>query len=510
MSRLPSSNDRGYAAIAAVVRLVTLAIGVATLLPESLTTSSATSIAALAVVALAATIVGFLSPQSPWVSPVEAALSASAIALAGDSAAPLLPYVAVPAFTAGLLGGFRRAVAATASGAVVLLVLSLPYTPASLAAVVTWLLAALGVGLLAGWVHLLRARTEAVEQHSYEEASRLLDDLRRVIRPLAGGLDPRPLAEAMVHEIADQVPCTGAAVFLGQDSSRELVATCGATTSEDWAAWRTTAPALEQGRGIRVSATPIRHSGNDIGLLVMAADPPLTKSQHEVLSRITDSWSPRLEAARLYYEVRDIATRAERSRIAREMHDGVAQDIASLGYLVDDMAADAPPELSDKIDALRSQLSRVVSDLRLSIHDLRLEGLRSSGLAASLAELARREAQSGGMRLHLRVQEGVTNTPEGVEHDLYRIVQEALTNARRHSQAENLWLSCVIGPGGTVITVQDDGVGTAGPSPKGLGIQTITERAMRIGASLTMEARRPNGTMLRVEYTNPSGDRAAS
>ncbi len=84
--------------------------------------------------------------------------------------------------------------------------------------------------------------------------------------------------------------------------------------------------------------------------------------------------SLRLATALAFDEVRDLVTDDERQRLAREIHDGVAQEVASLGYVVDELAAMTnDPDVATGLKQLRGELSRVVTDLRLSIFDLRTE-----------------------------------------------------------------------------------------------------------------------------------------
>ena len=79
-----------------------------------------------------------------------------------------------------------------------------------------------------------------------------------------------------------------------------------------------------------------------------------------------------MDTALVFDEIRTMATADERQRLAREIHDGIAQEVASLGYVVDDLASTTARPASPRGCAhLRSELSRVVADLRLSIFDLR-------------------------------------------------------------------------------------------------------------------------------------------
>ena len=114
----------------------------------------------------------------------------------------------------------------------------------------------------------------------------------------------------------------------------------------------------------------------------------------------------RLESAVLFGDVRAVATVEERRRLAREIHDGIAQEIASLGYLVDDLARDEcshnhQPGLVD----LRDELTRVVTELRLSIFDLRSGVSTNAGLGSVLADYVREIGKGSGMAVHTSLEE---------------------------------------------------------------------------------------------------------
>ena len=118
----------------------------------------------------------------------------------------------------------------------------------------------------------------------------------------------------------------------------------------------------------------------------------------------------------------------ERHRLAREIHDGVAQEIASLGYVVDDLTASATSDAQRrKLHSLRGELTRVVSELRLSIFDLRSEF--SAGLGTALSDYVREVGARSGITVHMTLA-SPTRLPGEVETELFRIAQEAITNAR--------------------------------------------------------------------------------
>jgi signal transduction histidine kinase len=195
----------------------------------------------------------------------------------------------------------------------------------------------------------------------------------------------------------------------------------------------------------------------------------------------------------VFDEVWSLATMEERQRLAREIHDGVAQEVASLGYLVDDLAATAADDdQRDRLQSLRGEISRVVSELRLSIFDLRSEISPAAGLGSALSDYVRAVGARSGLTVHLTLDEAPTRLRVEVEMELLRITQEAVTNARKHANARNLWVDCRIQPPYARITVEDDGGGLGPPREDSYGLKIMRERADRIDARLEIGPR--NGT----------------
>ena len=113
--------------------------------------------------------------------------------------------------------------------------------------------------------------------------------------------------------------------------------------------------------------------------------------------------------------------------------------------VVDDLTASANSDTQRrKLHALRSELTRVVSELRLSIFDLRSE--LSAGLGSALADYVREVGARSGLTVHLTLDVAPTRLRSEVEAELLRVTQEAVTNARKHSGAANLWVDCRIRP----------------------------------------------------------------
>jgi signal transduction histidine kinase len=207
----------------------------------------------------------------------------------------------------------------------------------------------------------------------------------------------------------------------------------------------------------------------------------------------------------LFDEVRALATAEERQRIAREIHDGVAQDIASLGYLVDDLAATTDvPATRQAAHQLRADLSRVVGELRLSIFDLRHDIDHASTLEYALSDYAHEVGARSKLNVHLDLDERAARLPADVETELLRIAQEAITNARKHANAGNLWVRLSSDDSTLSMSVEDDGVG--GPELRNghYGLRIMRERAKRIGAHLSIAERPDGGTAVAVQIRHAS------
>jgi signal transduction histidine kinase len=149
------------------------------------------------------------------------------------------------------------------------------------------------------------------------------------------------------------------------------------------------------------------------------------------------------------------------------------------------MSGDA--DLTAGLSQLRSELSRVVTELRLSIFDLRTDVGDGHGLGTALSDYVRKLGSRSSMTVHLTLDESPTRLSPGVETELFRIAQEAITNARKHSGAENLWVHCWVRPPSAVIQVRDDGRGMGIGRSDSYGLRIMRERAEHIEASVSVD-----------------------
>jgi signal transduction histidine kinase len=178
-----------------------------------------------------------------------------------------------------------------------------------------------------------------------------------------------------------------------------------------------------------------------------------------------------------------------------------------VGYGIDNALASLPEkavETAEELRTLRTEVTRVITELRLSLFELRSEVDRQGGLTAAIGEYARTIGSAGGLRVHFSLEESTSRLPARVEAELLRIAQEAITNARKHAGAQNLYVTCEIDPPYARIEVSDDGAGIGPHRPEGrFGLAIMAERAERIRGQLEITPRDSGGTSVAVVLGAP-------
>lgn len=358
---------------------------------------------------------------------------------------------------------------------------------------------------------------------NYESARELLTQLGTLARSLSSGLDDVSIGYSLLTDLEPVLDPEISAVYLWSDEKRLLplsvkgADTIAWTTSDFQDSWekaqKSNVPQLadESLPGTKTPqhlVIPLGLGDDLVGAVVVggpkdSADATTTRTWTEAqVSQafdITQEAAIKIDTARLFGEIQEIATIEERRRLAREIHDGIAQEIASLGYVVDDIAADTPDnDTKERVLELRGELSRIVSELRLSIFDLRSDVQPETGLGAALSSYVRQVGTSTGLTVHLVLDETASRLPVAVESELLRIAQESITNVRKHAGASNLWTSCRIDPPQATLRIADDGSGISEGREDSYGLEIMRERAARIGAALTVREREGGGTVVEV------------
>lgn len=252
-------------------------------------------------------------------------------------------------------------------------------------------------------------------------------------------------------------------------------------------------------------ALPLRGARGTIGVLAVAARDAAALTMHDelrLLELMAEHIAKATENAQLHQQVETLAIFTERERLAREMHDGLAQ---VLGYV--NTKAQAVKELLKEgqvtgavrhMEQLEVAAQETYDDVREAILALSSNGRRQP-LVESLREYVDRFSDFSGLPAELVVDGPPQAVNPAVEVQLLRIVQEALANARKHAAASSARVTLSFGPTATRVEVVDDGRGfdpgrlERGPWPH-LGLQSMRERAAAIGAGFTLDTVRGRGT----------------
>ena len=189
----------------------------------------------------------------------------------------------------------------------------------------------------------------------------------------------------------------------------------------------------------------------------------------------------RLEDERRSSAVRVLsAQEAERHRIARELHDQIGQNLTAV-VLELKRAADGGEPDPEAIRDARELARESLEELRRISHELRPAALDDLGLASALDALCAGFARRTGLEVGLRVADGLPALGRPADLAVYRVVQEALTNAARHAGCRSVQVELEVVGGAVELTVADDGHGLRGAAPGG-GIRGMRERALSAGA----------------------------
>jgi signal transduction histidine kinase len=258
----------------------------------------------------------------------------------------------------------------------------------------------------------------------------------------------------------------------------------------------------------------LTHLEQQLGTLHVArgrAEPPFQADDAEILEMFATHAALVIQNDRLYDEVRALAVEHERQALAHEMHDSLAQVLAFVNtkaqaveqYLRNDDAPAARQQMAELSAAARE----VYGEIREGIAALRI-GVGTRGLRQMLEEYLEHFVDSTPLELDStwEIDDADLALTPAAEVQLLRIVQEALTNVRRHAHASRVKLHVGAEGDQLVVSIRDDGRGfdPAARERDGrprFGLQTMSERAAAVGAELTVESRPGAGTAVTVRMS---------
>jgi two-component system sensor histidine kinase UhpB len=192
------------------------------------------------------------------------------------------------------------------------------------------------------------------------------------------------------------------------------------------------------------------------------------------------------------------AQEEERARVARDLHDEVNQSLTGLLLRLEAVREAAPPELEPELAETRTLAGQAMRELLSLARQLRPTALDDLGLAAAIAGQVE-QLERSGLAAELTAEGDFSDLDDDVQLVVYRVAQESLTNAARHSEAQRIAVTLRRSGEAVELEVADDGRGFAfEQSERGLGIGGMRERALLIGAELTIESRPGEGTTVRL------------
>jgi signal transduction histidine kinase len=260
--------------------------------------------------------------------------------------------------------------------------------------------------------------------------------------------------------------------------------------------WPTAHPVLKDFLGV-----PIKDGTETLGIIFLAnrrTPGGFTAADEELLTLFAAHAAIALTNARLYERNRELTVIEERARLARELHDAVAQKLFSLRLTAAAALSAADPRA--ELERVQTLAKEALAELREVIFELRPAELEGDGLAESLRKhvrvLDRAWGSGRGRRPRVRFEGDDVMLPADVEAVVYRVAQEALYNALRHGDPSEVTVRLTAG----ALEIRDDGIGfDAGDGSRdGLGLASMRERAASVGGRLTLESS-PAGTVVRLE-----------
>lgn len=247
---------------------------------------------------------------------------------------------------------------------------------------------------------------------------------------------------------------------------------------------------------------PLEVDGRVFGNLYLAEKPEgFSQEDAKVLEVLCSQAGAAIQTSVLAERLRGVLLTDERSRIARDMHDGVMQNLFSLGMSLDMLSRTAEtdsPDIAQALQHLVDQVDDAIRAIRATIYQLRDSetDLDRVTLQDAVVTLAREYECSTGVRPSVAVSAQVSaSVPSQAVPDVVYLVKEALHNCRRHAKATKVSVSATSEAGHITIVVQDNGCGFDQRNPSvGHGIENMHERATLIGGQLRITSNPGSGT----------------
>ena len=462
----------------------------------------------------------------------EVGLALLTVAATGYWSSPYVFFLVPPVVAAGFALGFGFAL--RVAGAAVTAV-AVPYhvvVEDALAAVtVQWGSELLLVALVAGYARRLffeaeqRTSVALTEMRRLSEANELLYELNQVAQALPLSLDFTDTVGSTIHRVRELLDPDVIVILLRDDTAGtwpvavsegvRLTKTIAddalppplAIASRSLGGHRVDDLSTSGGPGIAFPSrcgmyAPLLARGALVGLLGVEYSElgRIDGRSLELLEGVAQQAALALDNARWFGRLRTVGADEERMRIARDLHDRVGSSLAYVGFELDRIARLADDQrVQGQLQSLRQDVRRVVSEVRETLYDLRTDVSDTHDLVATLEDFLGRVRERTGLDVVFR-HDAARRLPLPQEREMWRIAQEAVTNAERHAQATTISVRWQCGDRLALLEIADDGIGIDGTSARRMdsyGMLGMRERADSIGATLEVDSGRGKGTTVR-------------
>ena len=273
-------------------------------------------------------------------------------------------------------------------------------------------------------------------------------------------------------------------------------------------AWRgewQLADADGQVRYLELSILPARRSGTDTDLFVLATDITDSRRAHQELNRLTERQiAEEKERADQRARQTSDAQEKERLRVARDLHDGVGQNLTALKFSLESLKLENSERNQADLERLKRLAGDIIRGVRMATFNLRPPELSDYGLAITLERMARELSRLTGERVVFEAEQFDVDLDPAVELNLYRITQEAVNNAIKYAGANYILVTLSAGDNLVSVTVDDDGRGfdpelvKSRTDGSGLGLASMEERISQLHGRLFIHSSPERGTRITI------------
>jgi len=273
---------------------------------------------------------------------------------------------------------------------------------------------------------------------------------------------------------------------------------------------------------VEMIAVPLRYRGQILGVYNLFTEQHGLVEREDVknlLTSIGQHLGMAIEKSRLDEEANRLSIMEERTRLANELHDSLAQSLASLKFQVrvlDELLHSGEESaLWHELELIENSLDEAYTELRELIAHFRAP-VDKRGLVPAVEQAVERFRRDSGIRAFLQLEWSHANLPAEVDIQVLRIVQEALANIRKHSEANAVRVLMRAGKDRNyMVLIEDDGIGIQDKTVDGgpgehLGLKILQERAARIGGDLKIESEAGEGTRVILLFTQDQEEPANS